>query len=111
MENNRRVLLRHKYFNEADGKDIILEKLGKVMSKVIHKADECTYVRDGCGIGSCHKAEPYMNFLLCPDKARDTFYTSGGDNYYTIGLNLTKNQSHNSDFENTMQSSLTKFGL
>ena len=100
MENDRRVLLHHNYFNETDGKDIILEKLSKLMSAV--KADDCTYVLDGCNRASCHKTAPYMNFLLCPDKARDAFYPSG---------NLIQNQIHNADFKNMMESSLERYEL
>lgn len=107
--------MRHNYINETDSKEIIIQKLSRRMASGIHQVDECTYimVSKRCVWPSCHKAAPYMNYLSCPDKARDQFYS--GTNIYTNIDHKSFNvadleQSHLNDFADTMDFLLAKFG-
>lgn len=96
QENNKRVLVRHNYINETDSNDDTIQKLKGL--NTCDMVDECTCVRQGCPISSCHKVYSYLNFLLCPDKEKDAYYASAEETFT------------NDDVANVISSSVTKYG-
>lgn len=98
QENNKRVLIRHNYIKETDSKDTVIEKLKKLIK--CDWIDQCTCVRLDCRRSSCHKIDPYLNHLLCPERTKESYYN-------VTHLTLSRNEN----FAITMQSAVTRFGL
>jgi hypothetical protein len=123
QENNKRVLIRHNYIEETDSKNVMIEKLKKLTKchwttgcdddinvcldiSISFRGqtasllpDECACVGK-CNIASCHKIDPYVNHLLCPERTKESYYNVPSSTL-----------SRNDNFAMTMQSAVARFGL